>query len=66
VEQILARKGRKARRRDRGSSGKILLRVFCHAQADRIILLLGGYDKGERPSSGISRLRFDLARDRLI
>ena len=26
---------------------EILLRVFCHAHGDRLILLLGGYDKGE-------------------
>ena len=24
---------------------RILLRVFCHAYGDRIVLLLGGYDK---------------------
>jgi hypothetical protein len=24
--------------------------VFCHAHGDRIVLLLGAYDKGERPS----------------
>lgn len=29
---------------------KILLRVFCHAHGDRIVLLLGGYDKGQDPS----------------
>jgi DNA-binding XRE family transcriptional regulator len=27
-------------------SGKILLRVFCHAHGNRLILLVGGYDKG--------------------
>jgi hypothetical protein len=29
---------------------EILLRVFCHAHGDHIVLLLGGYDKGEDPS----------------
>ena len=31
-------------------SGKLLLRVFCHAHGNRVILLVGGYDKGEHPS----------------
>ncbi len=29
---------------------KILLRVFCHAYGNRIVLLLGGYDRGANPS----------------
>jgi len=29
---------------------RILLRVFCHAHGDRIVLLLGGYDKGADPT----------------
>jgi len=28
----------------------LLLRVFCHAYGDRIVLLLHGYDKGVDPS----------------
>jgi hypothetical protein len=65
VEQILARKGRKAKRRDRGVGEKILLRVFCHAHGDRIVLLLGGYDKGERPSSHHQQGQIGTARERL-
>lgn len=40
-------------RRDAGDVGDalpsedVLLRVFCHAYGDKIVLLLGGYDKGE-------------------
>jgi hypothetical protein len=30
--------------------GKILLRVFFHAHGNKLILLLSGYDKGERPA----------------
>jgi putative component of toxin-antitoxin plasmid stabilization module len=44
---------------------KILLRVFCHAHGDRIILLLGGYDKGERPSARHQQAQIELARTRL-
>jgi hypothetical protein len=32
--------------RDGPRRERILLRVFCHAHGDRMILLLGGYDKG--------------------
>ena len=30
--------------------GRILLRVFCHATGARVVLILGGYDKGRDPS----------------
>jgi putative component of toxin-antitoxin plasmid stabilization module len=58
----------------RRSSTTILLRVFCHAYGDRIVLLLGGYDKAAAPSprrqsreivAARKRLRsFKLARER--
>ena len=28
----------------------LIARVFCHAHGDRLILLLGGYDKGPAPT----------------
>jgi len=28
----------------------VLLRVYCHAYGNKVILLLAGYDKGEAPS----------------
>lgn len=34
--------------RERG--GSVLLRVFFHAYGDKLVVLLGGYDKGRRPS----------------
>lgn len=61
--QVLARKGKKARAE--GEPAKILLRVFCHAYGDQIVLLLGGYDKGERPSARHQQAQIDLARTRL-
>jgi hypothetical protein len=61
--QVLARKGKKAR--PEGESGKILLRVFCHAHGDQIVLLLGAYDKGERPSARHQQAQIELARTRL-
>jgi hypothetical protein len=52
-----------------GSSGgtaeaKLLLRVFCHAYGDRIVLLLGGYDKGEHPSARRQASEIEVARSR--
>ena len=47
------------------SGDRILLRVFCHAYGDRIVLLLGGYDKGADPSRRKQRLEIARARARL-
>ena len=62
--QVLARKG-KAARSETGETAKILLRVFCHAHGDRLVLLLGGYDKGERPSARHQQAQIELAKTRL-
>ena len=43
----------------------ILLRLFCHAYGERIILLLGGYDKGVRPSARHQQRQIEKARQRL-
>ncbi len=65
VEQILARKGKKPRARDKGTGERILLRVFCHAHGNKIILLVGGYDKGERPGARHQTAQITIARERL-
>ena len=62
--QVLARKGKVAKS-ERADEQKILLRVFCYAHGNRIVLLLGGYDKGERPSPRYQQTQIDLARSRL-
>jgi hypothetical protein len=41
------------------------LRAFCHAHGDRIVLLLAGYDKGERPSACHQQEQIELAKTRL-
>ena len=46
-------------------SEHILLRVFCHAYGDRIVLLLGGYDKGEDTSPKRQAKEIKEARSRL-
>ncbi len=43
----------------------ILLRVFCHAYGDHLVLLLGGYDKGEDPSEKRQDKEIEEARSRL-
>ncbi len=47
------------------SGESILLRVFCHATGDRVILILGGYDKGRDPSPRKQQREIALARARL-
>ncbi|MGH2355274.1 MAG: hypothetical protein ACRDI2_03540 [Chloroflexota bacterium] len=48
-----------------GESVKILLRVFFHPYGNKIILLLGGYDKEARPSSQYQQKQIAEARKRL-
>jgi hypothetical protein len=47
------------------AEAKMLLRVFCHAHGERLILLVGGYDKGEHPSPRRQIAEIALARKRL-
>jgi hypothetical protein len=51
--------------RAEAGSERILLRVFCHAHGDRLILLLGGYDKGAHPSARRQQQEIQRARQRL-
>ena len=44
----------------------VLLRVFCHAYGDKIVLLLGGYDKGEDASPKRQDNEIAIARKRLV
>lgn len=62
--QILSRKGKRASG-EVSSPAKILLRVFCHAYGHRIVLLLGAYDKAERPSARRQQEQIELSRSRL-
>jgi len=47
------------------SMASALLRVFCHATGDRVILLLGGYDKGKDPARRRQDHEIEVARRRL-
>ena len=49
-----------------GANGEsALLRVFCHAAGDRVILLLGAYDKGKDPGRRRQDREINVARHRL-
>jgi putative component of toxin-antitoxin plasmid stabilization module len=48
-----------------GERGQVLLRIFCHAHGQRILLLLGGYDKGVDPSTRRQSREIESARGRL-
>ena len=49
----------------RGEPVRVLLRVFCHAYGNKIVLLLGGYDKAADPSPRRQVDEIALARSRL-
>lgn len=42
--------------------GSVLLRIFCHAYGDRVVLLLHGYDKGANPSPRRQSREIETAR----
>jgi phage-related protein len=44
---------------------QLVVRIFCHAYGDRLILLLAGYNKGRSPSERLQHTEIALARARL-
>ena len=64
ASEILGRKGKPAKP-DPSPPAKILLRVFCHAYGDKIVLLLAGYDKGEHTSPTYQQEQIEIAKARL-
>lgn len=65
AEEILARRKPGLVRRITKRRETILLRVFFHAHGDKLILLLGGYDKGKHPQKGTQQAEIGMARKRL-
>jgi hypothetical protein len=63
--EVLAREGIAEPDLPEPSPEKILLRVFFHAHGKRLILLLGGYDKGARPSARHQQREIERARGHL-
>jgi len=43
-----------------------LLRVFCHAHGEKVVLLLGGYDKGREPSAKRQNVEIKRVKQRLV
>jgi hypothetical protein len=48
-----------------GPPGKVLLRALCHAYGNKVVLLLGGYDKGGDASAKRQQREIATARKRL-
>ena len=48
-----------------GKRSEVLLRIFCHAHGQKIVLLLGGYDKGVASSKRRQDREIEIARGRL-
>jgi hypothetical protein len=67
ASQILKRTGREQATHgpETGTDEKILLRVFFHPHGDKLILLVGGYDKGANPAERHQQKQIELARKRL-
>jgi hypothetical protein len=53
------------RKPDARDREEILLRVYCHAYGDKIVLLLAGYDKLSSPSKKRENTEIAIARRRL-
>jgi hypothetical protein len=49
-----------------GPKVKVLLRIFCHAYGDKVVLLLAGYDKADNPNEKAQAATIKLARKRLV
>jgi len=63
---ILRERGLPVPKEPKESGGKIvLLRVFCHAHGEKVVLLLAGYDKGKEPSSKRQSAEIKRAKQRL-
>ena len=65
LTELLQKLGRKVKKDLEKAPGSVLLRVFFHPHGDKLILLLGGYNKAERTSKSYQQSQIALARKRL-
>jgi putative component of toxin-antitoxin plasmid stabilization module len=66
VDELLRRLGLpKKSKLAKAKPTRMLLRVFFHVHGDKLILLLGGYDKGKADSKREQQAQIELARARL-
>ena len=64
IDEARKRRGKKPRQLEE-PDGEVLYRIFCHAHGDKIILLLGAYDKGQDTSKKRQTAEIETARKRL-
>mgnify|MGYP001577896557 FL=1 len=64
ADEVIAMFTERAPRRE-PFRGRIALRVFVHAHGEKLLLLLGGYDKAADPSERRQDEEIELARKRL-
>jgi len=62
---ILRQRGLPVPKELKEGTGKILLRVFCHAHGKKVVMLLAGYDKGKEPSIRRQNAEIKRAKQRL-
>ena len=65
VEQLQSMFGARVPGGHKVDPERILIRIFCHAHGDRIVLLLAGYDKAEHPQSGYQQRQIEVTKKRL-
>lgn len=63
--QIRAMVGDKAGEPNIARREKILLRIFCHAYGNRVVLLLGAYDKAKRDKGPYQQKQIAIAKKRV-
>jgi hypothetical protein len=65
-DEVLARFGFKPRRKVAlGDRRRLILRVFFHVHGEKVVLLLGGYDKGGQNAKSYQQAQIATARERL-
>jgi len=52
----------RGQRGDGARRGDILLRIFCHAHGNKVVVLLGGYDKRKTPAARKQAREIEKAR----
>jgi len=65
AEQIMGMRGERLPAGHKVEPEPILLRIFCHAYGDRVVLLLAGYDKGDHPKPTYQQRQIQVAKKRL-
>ncbi len=66
VDELLNRLNlRRKKKLAHANSGVMLFRVFFSVHGEKVVLLLGGYDKGRHPAKSHQQSQIRVARERL-